>query len=111
VWPAHHLNDIITTLHDVAIDLMILDLDQQRLDELSAFANRWRGVKILFQASSPELAQDFRCWMADQLVIKFHNGENISHAVAQLLRDSPRKRRKTVSVKKSLLTRERNGLN
>jgi hypothetical protein len=24
VWSAHHLNDIIATLHDVAIDLMIL---------------------------------------------------------------------------------------
>jgi len=42
VWSAQHRNDIIATLHDVAVDLMILDLDHQNLDELSAFANRWK---------------------------------------------------------------------
>jgi DNA-binding response OmpR family regulator len=89
VWSAHHLNDIIATLHDVAIDLMILDLDHQRLDDLAAFAGRWKGIKILFQASSPAFLQDFRCWMADQFVVKFYNGENLSRAVAQLLQPKP----------------------
>lgn len=93
VWSASHLNDIIATLHDVAVDLMILDLDHQRLDDLAAFADRWKGIKILFQASSPALLQDFRCWMADQFVVKFHNGENISRAVAQLLQPKPARRR------------------
>lgn len=40
VWSAHHLNDVIATLHNVTIDLMILDLDHQRLDDLAAFASR-----------------------------------------------------------------------
>lgn len=93
VWSAQHLNDIIATLHDVAVDLMILDLDHQRLDELAAFANRWKGIKILFQASSTALLQDFRCWMADQVVFKFQNGENVSRAVKQLLPPKPARRR------------------
>jgi two-component SAPR family response regulator len=100
VWSASHLNDIIATLHDVAVDLMILDLDHQRLDDLAAFADRWKGIKILFQASSPALLRDFRCWMADQFVVKFHNGENISRVVMQLLQNKPRKQQKSTEAKK-----------
>lgn len=85
VWSAQHLTEIIATLHDVAIDLMILDLDHQRLEELAAFAERWRGIKILFQSSSPGLMQDFRSWMADQFVYKDERGERLAHAVGQLL--------------------------
>jgi DNA-binding NtrC family response regulator len=101
VWSASHLNDIIATLHDVAVDLMILDLDHQRLDELAAFADRWKGIKILFQASSPSLLQDFRCWMADQFVVKFNNGENISRAVAQLLQQKPLRQQNNYRQQKS----------
>lgn len=101
VWSAHHLNDIIATLHDVAIDLMILDLDHQRLDDLAAFADRWKGIKILFQANSLALLQDFRCWMADQFVVKFHNDENISRAVAQLLQPKPVRRRNNYDSRRS----------
>jgi DNA-binding response OmpR family regulator len=101
VWSARHLNDVIATLHDVAVDLMILDLDYQNLDELSAFASRWRGIKILFQASSTALLQDFRCWMADQFVFKFQNGENVSRAVAQLLQPKPLRRRNNYGPQKS----------
>ncbi|MCI0693782.1 hypothetical protein L0337_17465 [candidate division KSB1 bacterium] len=93
VWSASHLNDIIATLHDVAVDLMILDLDHQRLEDLAAFADRWKGIKILFQASSPALLQDFRCWMADQFVVKFHHSENLARAVAQLLQSKPLRHR------------------
>lgn len=85
VWSASHLNDIIATLHDVAIDLMILDLDNHKLDELAAFAGRWKGIKILFQASTAALLQDFRSWMADEFVHKTHDSENVANAVAQLL--------------------------
>ncbi len=85
VWSAQHLNEIIATLHDVAIDLMILDLDHQRLEELAAFAERWRGIKILFQSSSPVLMQDFRTWMADQFVCKDERGERLARAIGQLL--------------------------
>jgi len=101
VWSAHHLNDIIATLHDVAVDLMILDLDYQDLDELSAFASRWKGIKILFQASATELRQDFRCWMADQFVCKFQDGENVSRAVAQLLQPKLLRRRNNYRPQKS----------
>jgi hypothetical protein len=79
------LNDIVATLHDVAVDLMILDLDDQRLEELLAFAERWRGIKILFQASSPAAMQDFRTWMADQFVCKEDHAERLSNAIGQLL--------------------------
>jgi two-component SAPR family response regulator len=101
VWSAHHLNDIIATLHDVAVDLMILDLDHQRLDDLAAFADRWKGIKILFQTSSPALLQDFRCWMADQFVVKFHNSENLARAVAQLLQPKTMRRRNNYDSSKS----------
>lgn len=99
VWLAHHLNDIIATLHDVAIDLMILDLDHHRLDELAAFAARWKGIKILFQASSLAPMQDFRSWMADQFVYKMANGENLSRAVAQLLLRPASRRKKGFHLK------------
>ncbi len=85
VWSAQHLNEIIATLHDVAVDLMILDLDHQRLEELAAFAERWRGVKILFQASSTALVQDFRTWMADRFVCKEEHNEKLARAISQLL--------------------------
>ncbi len=93
VWSAQHLTEIIATLHDVAIDLMILDLDHQRLEELAAFAERWRGIKILFQSSSPSLMQDFRSWMADQFVYKDEHGERLAHAVGQLLQIKTLQRR------------------
>jgi hypothetical protein len=80
---------------------MILDLDHQNLDELSAFASHWKGIKILFQASSAELLQDFRCWMADQVVFKFQNGENVSRAVSQLLQPKPLRRRNNYRQQKS----------
>jgi len=101
VWSAHHLNDIIATLHDVAIDLMILDLDHHNLDELAAFADRWKGIKILFQASSPAPTQDFRSWMADQFVHKFQNDEALSRAVVQLLPRKSRKRQSPTHLNKS----------
>ncbi len=85
VLSVNHINDIIATLKEVAIDLMILDLDNQNIDELIEFANRWRGILILFQASYTEHMQDFRCWMADGFVCKCNNGENVMQAVVQLL--------------------------
>jgi CheY-like chemotaxis protein len=77
VWSANHLNEIIATIHDVAVDVMILDLDQHRLDDLVAFAERWKGIKIVFQSSSFGLLNDFRSWMAEQIVYKFKNAENL----------------------------------
>lgn len=93
VWSASHLNDIVALLHDVAVDLMIIDLDHQNLNELVAFADHWKGIKILFQTSTAAPLQDFRSWMADQFVYKFHDSENLTLAVAQLLqKKSPRPR-------------------
>jgi len=85
VWSANHLHDVVATLHDVAVDLMILDLDDQDLEALTAFAGRWQGIKIVFQASSMQLTQDFRSWMADQFVFKLQDPANLTQAVAQLL--------------------------
>ena len=85
VWSASHLNDIVSTLHDVAVDLMILDLDNHRLDDLAAFADRWRGVKILFQASYFDPRQDFRSWMADHFVSKSNHDETVVQTVDELL--------------------------
>ena len=79
------VNDIIATLKEVTIDLMILDLDNQSLDELIEFANRWKGIMIVFQTSCPVLKQDFRSWVADEVIRKCHNGENLLQAVVQLL--------------------------
>ena len=101
VWSAQHLNDIIATLHDVAVDLMILDLDQQRVEELAAFAERWRGVKILFQSSSPAVMQDFRTWMADQFVCKEARTEQLTDAVAQLLQIKALQRKTRKSTRRA----------
>lgn len=101
VWSAQHLNDIIATLHDVAVDLMILDLDHQRLEELTAFAERWRGVKILFQSSSPVPAQDFRYWLADCFFHKENPNANLAQAVTQLLRFKSRQQRTQKSVRRT----------
>lgn len=85
VWSANHLSEIVSTLHDVPVDLMILDLDSQRLEDLAAFAGRWRGIKILFQGSSTLLDQDFQSKIADSFVSKQNQAENISNAVLQLI--------------------------
>lgn len=105
VWSAQHLNDIIATLHDVAVDLMILDLDYQRLDELLAFAERWRGIKILFQASSPAAMQDFRTWMADQFVCKEDQAERLTEAIGQLLQVKGLRRKALKSMRRAKTSR------
>jgi len=101
VWSANHLNDIIATLHDVGIDLMILDLDQHNLDDLVAFADRWKGIKILFQASSLHAMRDFRSWMAEQFVEKFKNAENFSRVVANLLQRKSWRLQRSNELRKS----------
>jgi DNA-binding response OmpR family regulator len=87
VWVAGDLNEIIAILHDVVIDLMILDLDRQNPDELLMFADRWKGILILFQASCSEFWEDFRRWIADDIVCKNHSGKNIARVVSQVLRE------------------------
>lgn len=83
VWVAENIGEIVTILHDVAIDLMILDLNRQNLDELFMFADRWKGVLILFQIECVGSWEDFCCWMADEVVCK--NEDNIPWVVSQLL--------------------------
>lgn len=85
VWSVKHLSDTISTLHDVTIDLMILDLDNQSIDEIIEFADYWKGIFILFQSSRPEIKYDFRCWMADEFIYKCKSCENILQAVEKLL--------------------------
>lgn len=87
VWVAGDLNEIIAILHDVVIDLMILDLDRQNSDELLMFADRWKGILILFQATCADFWEDFRCWVADEVICKNHNGENVTRVVSQLLQE------------------------
>lgn len=101
VWSVQHLNDIVATLHDVPVDLMILDLDHQRVEELAAFAERWRGIKILFQVSSPAVMQDFRTWMADQFVCKEARTEQLTDAVAQLLQIKALQRKTRKSTRRA----------
>ena len=78
-------DDIVATLSDVVVDLVIFDVDQQRMDDLAAFANRWRGVKVLFQLSTGEPLYDFRSWMADNFVFKHRAIDNVASTVNQLL--------------------------
>jgi DNA-binding NtrC family response regulator len=96
VWVAGDLNDIVAILHDVVIDLMILDLDRQNPDELLMFADRWKGILILFQATCADFWEDFRCKVADEVICKNHNGENITRLVSQLLQEK-RYLKKTVN--------------
>lgn len=85
VWLAHQLSEIDTILKAAAIQLMIVDLDEKDLDLLTQVAGRWKGIKILFQASDSNLKQDFRTWIADEFICKSEDGENINRAVTQLL--------------------------
>lgn len=41
-----------------------------------ALTNCWRGIRILLQSSSPRLAQDFHCGMADQFVTESQDGRD-----------------------------------
>ncbi len=83
VWVAENIGETVTILHDVGIDLMILDLDRQNLDELLMFADRWKGILILFQIECVDSWEDFCCWMADEVVCK--NDDKIPRLVSQLL--------------------------
>ena len=85
VWLADRLDQINTILRDVAINLMILDVDQHDLDLLTEFADRWRGIKIVFQASDYYIKQDFRTWMADDRISKNGDSEQVTKAVSRLL--------------------------
>lgn len=85
VWLADRLDQINTILRDVAINLMILDVDQHDLNLLTEFADRWRGIKILFRASDFYIKQDFRAWMADDLISKNGDSEQVTKAVSRLL--------------------------
>ncbi|MEE9169590.1 MAG: hypothetical protein V3U73_07470 [bacterium] len=88
VWSTSHLGEVIPILHDVAIDLMILDGDKYKIVELVEFASRWRGVLTLFQKRCSELSQDLRKWTAKKLICKCENGDNILRAVSALLGES-----------------------
>lgn len=83
VWPAQNLNEIVSTLEDVSIDLIILDLDSLNLDQVVVFADRLSGIVIVFNASSNAPTEDFRCWIADEFIVKGEKGENISTTVAK----------------------------
>ena len=88
VWLAERLERINAILHDVVINVMILDLDRLNLDTLIDFAGRWPGIKIVGETSDPDISQDFRTWMADALINKGGDGEQIGAAVGRLLHGS-----------------------
>ena len=83
VWPVQNLHEIISTLEDISIDLIILDLDSLSLDKIVDFADRLSGIVIVFHASSNAPTEDFRCWIADEFILKGEKGENISTTVAK----------------------------
>ena len=47
VWSASYHGEVIPILRYVAIDLMILDADRHKIDELVEFAGRWKGALTL----------------------------------------------------------------
>lgn len=83
---ADYLSEVNSILNAVPIQLLVLDLDKENLDTLFEFADRWKGVKILFQASRPDLQQDFRSWMADEFICKQPDMQNIMDAAKKLLK-------------------------
>ncbi len=86
VWTADHLNEIIAILHDVSVDVMVLDLDQHDLDELVQFGERWKGVAKLIHANCTELFHDARCSLADQCLCKEPGGRNLIAAIDLILK-------------------------
>jgi DNA-binding NtrC family response regulator len=89
VWLAERLERINAILHDVPINVMVLDLDRLNLDALIDFAGRWRGIKILCETSDPGISHDFRTWMADALINKSGDDEQIAVAIDRLLNNGP----------------------
>lgn len=85
VWTANELLEINSILNDAGAQVMILDLDQHNLNDLMQFAERWSGIKIVFQASNTTLKYDFRSWIADAFVAKSGNGAAITSTVERLL--------------------------
>ncbi len=71
---------------ETGIDIMIVDMDEQSLDDLSEEVSNLNGIKLLLQASRNDLRFDFRSWIADDVFCKSDRGENMMVAINKALR-------------------------
>jgi len=93
VWSLNRLHDAESRLGKRKFDLMILDLDAQRIDDITVLLEHCQKLPVLLQASGLDASLDFRCWIADELVEKIETGDNVVAAVKKLL--APNRARKS----------------
>lgn len=84
VWSVNHFHFKNSAYFNTEFDVMIFDLDTQRIDEIIQFARHWQGISILFQSSRLNFQLDFRNWFADKLIEKSRDGHNVVDAVQRL---------------------------
>lgn len=77
--------EITNILGQAAIDIMIVDMDEQSLDDLQKQFCDLKGVKLVLQASHCDLQFDFRSWIADDIFCKGEHGENMMLAIKKVL--------------------------
>jgi len=85
VWPVNKLYDAKSRMKKVKFDLMIVDADAQRIDDITTFIEHYDTLPVLLQASRLDSSLDFRYWIADALVEKNETGDNVVDAVTKLL--------------------------
>ncbi len=85
VWALSGLQAISEALGQAAIDIVVLDMDEQSLDDLQQRFRDFWGVKLVLQTSSRDLRSDFRSWIADEIFCKGKHGENMMLAVKKVL--------------------------
>ncbi len=85
VSSADRLDEIISILSESPIDIILVDMDKLSLEDVLIFAPNLRGAKLLLQASNVDLKHDFRSWIADDIVHKSQDGENVLLSIDKVL--------------------------
>ena len=85
VWLLSGLEEITNILGQAAIDIMIVDMDEQSLDDLQEQFCDLKGVKLVLRASTCDLKFDFRTWIADDIFCKSKHGDNTMLAIKKVL--------------------------
>lgn len=79
------LEEVTNILGQVAIDIVIVDMDEQSLDDLQEQFCDLKGVKLVLQANNCDLTFDFRSWIADDIFCKGKRGDNTLLAIERVL--------------------------
>ncbi len=85
VWSLGGVEEISDALGQAAIDIVILDMDEQSLGDLPQRFRDLGRAKLVLQTSNCDLRFDFRSWIADEVFCKGKDGANMMFAVKKVL--------------------------